>query len=139
MSRFSQRDNTDLAIYSAIAILLVFGLIAFFVVPSHGQVADASSPRQFQFSFSAQDVNVIEAGLNELPRKMSEPVIERMQTQVRAMVAARAKADEDAKAQADKEKADADAKAKAALEAKVREELEKKTVDPSGNDAEPKK
>lgn len=44
----------------------------------------------FRFEFSTSDVNTIEAGLNELPRKYSEPLIQKMRSQVTAEAARRA-------------------------------------------------
>ena len=44
----------------------------------------------FRFEFSTSDVKTIEAGLNELPRKFSEPLIQKMRSQVTAEAARRA-------------------------------------------------
>lgn len=103
----SPKDQDELIAYSIIAFLLVVGFWMLAVSGARGQVAPANDPQTYSFTFTAQDVNAIEAGLNELPRKLSEPVIQRMQNQARAIAETRAKQ------MTEKAKADAEANEKA--------------------------
>lgn len=40
------------------------------------------APKTFTLTVTAQDLNVLQAGLDELPRKISEPIVQKFQKQL---------------------------------------------------------
>ena len=63
------------------AFLLIVGIAAgFALLCSFAQAQEAT--KTFSFTVTMQDLQVMSAGLDELPRKVSQPVVEKLQKQL---------------------------------------------------------
>lgn len=47
-----------------------------------GAASAQDAPKSFTLTVTSQDLNVLSAGLDELPRKVSEPVVQKFQKQL---------------------------------------------------------
>jgi hypothetical protein len=143
MSQMSKDELRDLMILLGGLVLFIFGLMMIWMAAARAQMVsiaptDHEGGGSYTLTLSVREINVIEAGLNELPRKMAEPLIQAMIVQIRAEIASKAKADAEAIGIAEQKKSAAAAKEREDYEAKVRTETEAKvraelSARPDGN------